>query len=98
VINHPTVVVEEPPPRLPDHEVIIQEQYARELPNPLQVMWNIYDITKEELRYPSPYPYYHNMIMKILEEMYPVTELQIVRRRRRKRDGRRESQSSKEDG
>ncbi|AES99502.2 hypothetical protein MTR_5g081610 [Medicago truncatula] len=80
VINHLVEVVEEPPPRPPNHEVIIQEQYARELPTHSRSCGTSTTLPR-----------------RILEEMYPVTELQIVRRRKR-RDGRRESQSSKEDG
>jgi hypothetical protein len=56
-MSHRLEVVDEPPPRPPNQEVIIQEEYARELPDPLQVMRNIYGITEEVLRYPDPYPY-----------------------------------------
>jgi len=87
VMSHPTEVVEEPPHRPHYKEVIIQEECARELPDPLQVMRNIYDITEEALRYPNPHPYFHNMIMRIQEEIHPVIELHIVRRRMRKRKG-----------
>jgi len=34
---HPMEVVEEPPHRSPNQEVIIEEEYARERLNPLQV-------------------------------------------------------------
>jgi len=47
VTSHLTEVIKEPPPRPPNQEVIIEDNYARELPDPLQVIWNIYDITKE---------------------------------------------------
>lgn len=79
--SHLTEVIKEPSTRPPNQEVIIQENYARELPDPLQVIRNIYDITKEALRYLDPHPYHHSMMMRIQDEMHPVTELLIVRRR-----------------
>jgi len=46
-------------------------------------MQKIYDIREEALREGESHPYYHNMFMRIQEEMHPVTELQIVWTRRR---------------
>lgn len=54
-------------------------------------MPNNYDIIEEKLCYPDLHPYYNRMMMKIQKETHPITELHIVRRRRR--GGWRESQS-----
>jgi len=64
-MSHLAEVIKDPPQRPPNQEVIIQEEYARELLDPPQVMRNIYDITKEVLRYPDPHPYYLNTITRI---------------------------------
>lgn len=64
-MSHLADVVKMPPPRPPNQEVIIEEEYAREHPDPLQVIWNIYDIVEEVLCKCVPHPYYHNMFMRI---------------------------------
>ena len=82
------MVVEEPPPRPPNQGVISQENYAIGVLDPLQVMQNIYSIIEKALRYHDPNPYYHTMMMMMIqEEMHPVTELHIVWNRRRKEGG-----------
>jgi len=73
-MSHPTEVVQEPPPRPPNQEVIIEEDYARERPDSLHVIRNIYDITEEALREGEPHSYYHSMFMRIQEEVYQVIE------------------------
>jgi hypothetical protein len=65
LMSHRTKVVEEPPPRPPNQKVIIEEEYASERPDPLQVMWNNYVISEEALREGEPHPYYHNMFRRI---------------------------------
>lgn len=89
-MSHPTKVVEEPPHRSLNREIIIDEEYVRECLNPLQVIWNIYDITKKVLCEGEPHPYYHSMFMTIHDEKHLVIELLIVVMRMRK-DNRRES-------
>jgi hypothetical protein len=38
-------------------------------------MQDIYGITEEALREGKPHPYYHNLFIRIEEEMHPVTKL-----------------------
>jgi len=49
-------------------------------------MWNAYDIMKEALHDGDPHEYYQSMLRMIQDEMQPMTELQIPRRRRRAHD------------
>jgi len=82
VMTPPVEVVEVPPPRRHNKEVIIEEEYARDRLNPLQIIWNVYDITEETLHDGEPQEFYHSIFRRMQDEMHPIIELQIARRRR----------------
>jgi len=66
----PVEVVELLPPRSPNKAVIIEEKYAIECPNTLQIMQNVYDITKEALHDGDLHEYYQSMLRRIHDEMH----------------------------
>jgi len=77
----PTEVVELPTPRPPNEEVIIEEDYARDRPNTLQVIQAIYAMTKEGLCDGDSVENFQGILRRIHDEMHPTTTLQITRRR-----------------
>jgi len=61
-------IVEYPAPIPPYEEVIFQEQYVRQVLDPLQIIGNITSKIESALHYPEPHLYYHNVLMSIDED------------------------------
>jgi len=71
----PAKVVVVPLPRPLNEEIIIKEECARDRPNPLQIIQNVYNITKEALCDGYPHEYYHSMIFVVVNYRFSMTLL-----------------------
>lgn len=65
IMSQPTPILVYLPPRPPIEELIIQKQYVRQLPDPLQFIGNISAKVEIALQYHEPHPYYHNVLMSV---------------------------------
>lgn len=45
----PTKVIELPPPRPPNEDVIIENDHAKDRPNILHIIWTVYAMAEEQV-------------------------------------------------
>jgi len=71
-----------PPPRLPNEEVIIEEELDRDRLITPQIKRTVYGMTEEGLRHSDSGEYFQGLLTRMQDEMCPTTATQIAQKRR----------------